>query len=350
MTQVNMNYSPQGSAAPPAAPVSDERWHRVRSTGRFILFKEAGATKAWYGVLMLGAITAWLGLVGYRALAQAGSVWAALSAARGRTFGPALLVFIAVILLAERLWPAVPRPLFSRAQLVDASYLGMFAVVVLPLLTLVETGFAHEITQHASFLVLGHLALVPQVVVSGLILVGIDAMNWGAHVANHRSLTLWRLHALHHSQEDLSVLTTFRTHPLVHTSYLPSLFPALILGASGTVPAIAIVAYSCLVTLPHANLRWTFGPLGRVFVSPAYHRLHHAASPIDERGTVNFGFVLVGWDQLIHRAAFPNGVPVATGIAGRPVPVEQSDPTSAAPRIMLAQLAQPFAVRSKTDG
>ena len=90
---------------------------------------------------------------------------------------------------------------------------------------------------------------------------GIDAMNWAAHVANHRSLTLWRLHALHHSQEDMSVLTTFRTHPLVHASYLPSLLPALILGASGTVPAVAIIVYGCLITLPHANLRWRFGPL-----------------------------------------------------------------------------------------
>jgi sterol desaturase/sphingolipid hydroxylase (fatty acid hydroxylase superfamily) len=354
MTQINSNYSFQRSPLRPSthdAPPSSERWARLRSAVRFILFKEAGPTKAWYGVLLLGAVSTWLGVVGYRAIANAGSVWAALSAARGRTVGPALIVFIAVILLAERFWPAVPRPFLSRAHLVDAGYLAIFAVVVLPLLTLVETGFAQEINQHASFLVLGRMALLPQVIVSGLILIGIDAMNWGAHVANHRSLTLWRLHALHHSQEDLSVLTTFRTHPLVHASYLPSLFPALILGASGTVPAVAIVIYSCLVTLPHANLRWTFGPLGRVFVSPAYHRLHHAASPVDERGTVNFGFVLVGWDQLIHRAAFPTGgTPINTGIYGRPVPVEQSGSALATPRVMLSQLAQPFMVRSKTDG
>jgi len=133
-------------------------------------------------------------------------------------------------------------------------------------------------------------------------------------------------------------------------SYLPSLFPALILGASGTVPAVAILVYSCLITLPHANLRWTFGRLGRVFVSPSYHRLHHAASFIDDRGTVNFGFVLVCWDQMIHRAAFPTGVPVATGISGRPVPIEQTGSALATPKVMLAQLAQPFMVHSKTDG
>jgi sterol desaturase/sphingolipid hydroxylase (fatty acid hydroxylase superfamily) len=352
MTEVNSNYAFQGSAGRSSSDVAtSSAVERLRALGRFILFKEAGPTKAWFGVLFLGGVTTWFGVVGYRVLASEGSVSAALSSARGRTVGPALIVFIAVILIAERFWPAVLRPMFSRAQVVDAVYLVIFAIVVLPLLTLVETGFAQEIDQHASFLVLGRLPLGSQVVASGLILIGIDAMNWGAHVANHRSLTLWRLHALHHSQEDLSVLTTFRTHPLVHASYLPSLFPALILGASGTVPAVAIVAYSCLVTLPHANLRWTFGPLGRVFVSPAYHRLHHAASYIDDRGTVNFGFVLVGWDQLIHRAAFPTGgTPVATGINGRPVPVEQSVSVLGTPRVVLAQLAQPFAVHATTDG
>ena len=101
-------------------------------------------------------------------------------------------------------------------------------------------------------------------------------MNWVAHVANHRSVSLWRLHALHHSQEEMSVFTTFRTHPLVHATYLGALLPALVLGASGSVPAAALVIYGCLVALPHANLPWRFGVLGRVFVSPAYHRLHHA--------------------------------------------------------------------------
>jgi sterol desaturase/sphingolipid hydroxylase (fatty acid hydroxylase superfamily) len=324
---------------------------RIRRLVNVVLVKEAGATKAWYGVLGLAALCAWLGYVGVRTLMSAGDLASALSSARGRTVGPILLVFIGVILLAEQLWPAVRRRLFSRAQMVDAAYLAIFAVVVLPLLTLVETGFAVETSEHAHFLELGRLPLGSQVVVAGLILIGIDAMNWAAHVANHRSLTLWRLHALHHSQEDMSVLTTFRTHPLVHASYLPSLLPALVLGASGAVPAIAIMIYGCLITLPHANLRWRFGPLGRIFVSPAYHRLHHAAIFIDDRGTVNFGFVLVCWDQLIHRAVFPTrSTPIATGISGRPVPVEQARSAAAAPLVVMAQLAQPFTRRARTDG
>ena len=311
-----------------------------------------GATRhrAWSGVVAVAAAVGWLGFVGTRSLIGAGNLTTALATAQGRTVGPALIAVVAALLVAERLWPAVPRPFLARAHLVDAGYLVLFAVVVVPLLTLVETGFAVEMTRHARFLIVGHLPLVPQVVVVGAILVGIDAMNWGAHVANHRSGSLWRLHGLHHSQEDMSVLTTFRTHPLVHATYLGALLPALILGASGAVPAAALIAYGCLVTLPHANLPWTFGPLGRIVVSPAYHRLHHARVPLGARGTVNFGFVLVCWDRLSRRALFPTpGQLVATGIAGRPVPVEQS-PGSGVCRVVFTQLAQPFRIHSPMDG
>ena len=299
---------------------------------------------------MLGGV-AWLGVVGVITLVGSGDLSSALATAQGRTVGPALVVVVAILFLAERLWPAVRRPVLARAHVVDAGYLVLFALVVVPLLTLVETGFAVEVGRHARFLLVSRLTLVPRVVVVAVILVGIDAMNWAAHVANHHSASLWRLHALHHSQEDMSVLTTFRTHPLVHATYLGALLPALVLGASGTVPGVALIVYGCLVTLPHANLGWGLGPFGRVVVSPAYHRLHHARDAIDPRGTVNFGFVLVCWDQLARRALFPTaGPPIGTGIAGRTVPIEQCASGRGAVRVLRAQLGQPFRMGASMDG
>jgi len=291
-----------------------------------------------------------LAVVGLRALSSGHELAGALWAAQGQTIGPVLIGVVVVVFVAERQWPAVRRPAFAPAHLVDAGYLVLFALVA-PFVTLVNTGFAVTIQRHASFLVLGHLPLVPQVVVVAAILVGMDAMNWAAHVANHRAAPLWRFHALHHSQEDMSVFTTFRTHPLAHASYLPVLVPALVLGASGTVPAAAVIAYGCFVTLPHANLRWTLGPLGRFLVSPAYHRLHHARVPVAGRNAVNFGFVLVCWDRLAGFAVQPSkGAPVATGIAGRPVPIEQNAAASAVPGVVAAQLLQPLQLRSALDG
>jgi len=138
---------------------------------------------------------------------------------------------------------------------------------------------------------------------------------------------------------------------MAHASYLPALIPALVLEASGSVPAAALIAYGCFVTLPHANLRWTFGPLGRVLVSPAYHRLHHASLPVDGRPVVNLGFVLVCWDRLAGCAAHPSGDdPVPTGIGGRSVPIEQTGPATSVPRVVLDQLLQPFKRRAGLEG
>jgi sterol desaturase/sphingolipid hydroxylase (fatty acid hydroxylase superfamily) len=173
-------------------------------------------------------------------------------------------------------------------------------------------------------------------------LIAMDLCNWLAHVADHRFGALWRIHALHHSQEELSVLTSFRAHPLMHTTgFVLATVPVLALTGAHPLAPILITVYVCLGTLPHANVRWSYGPLGRVVVSPAYHRLHHA---LEGRQEINLGVVLTAWDVLAGRARFPApGRPsCATGLAGRPVPVEQQERTGPSAWLLLRQLAQPF--------
>jgi len=99
---------------------------------------------------------------------------------------------------------------------------------------------------------------------------------------------------------------------------------------------VLITIYVCLGTLQHANLRWTFGPAGRVLVSPAYHRLHLAPDTQE----VNLGVVLTTWDVVAGLARFPSpaGAVGRTGLDGRPVPVEQDGPAGSA----LLILAEPF--------
>ena len=168
-----------------------------------------------------------------------------------------------------------------------------------------------------------------------------DGCNWLAHYADHRFEALWRVHALHHSQEELSVLTSFRAHPLSHLPgfMLAAVPPFVLLGSRGA--PVLISLYVCLGTIPHANLDWSYGPLGRVLVSPAYHRLHHA---VDADVGRNLGVVLTVWDVLVGRADFPApGGPVRkTGLRGRPVPVEQAEAARWRPEMLVAQLAEPF--------
>ena len=77
-----------------------------------------------------------------------------------------------------------------------------------------------------------------------------------------------------------------------------------------------------------------------VLVSPAYHRLHHSADSPD----VDLGVVLTVWDHLARIAQRPQRgrSPCATGLAGRPVPVEQAGARSGAAGIMGRQLMEPF--------
>jgi sterol desaturase/sphingolipid hydroxylase (fatty acid hydroxylase superfamily) len=120
--------------------------------------------------------------------------------------------------------------------------------------------------------------------------------------------------------------------------------PVLLLAGAHPLAPVLITVYVCLGTLPHTNVRWSYGPLGRVLVSPAYHRQHHA---IEGQQEANLGVVLTVWDVLAGRARFPvkGAAPCATGLAGRPVHVEQGDEETgrAAPlRLLARQLAQPF--------
>jgi sterol desaturase/sphingolipid hydroxylase (fatty acid hydroxylase superfamily) len=331
--------------APRPAPLV--RAPAARSTRSARSARSQGVFVAAIGLTVAAAS---LTLIGWLALAGAGDLVPAVRDAQIRMVGPFLVAAVAAIFLAERLWPAVPRRALARAHVVDAGYLLMFAIVG-PFVTLLNTGFAVVIERHFHFLMVHRLPLVPHVAIVVATVVWIDGMNWAAHVANHRITAIWRFHALHHSQEEMSVLTTFRTHPLAHVSYLPALIPALVLEASGTVPPIVLIAYGCFVTLPHANLPWDFGPFGRFLVSPAYHRLHHSRGPVAGRAAVNFGFVLVIWDQLAGCAAHPSGIrAIPTGIAGRPVPIEQSARSGSVPKVVVEQLVQPFRLRAATDG
>ena len=104
---------------------------------------------------------------------------------------------------------------------------------------------------------------------------------------------------------------------------------------------MVLAIYACLGALPHANVRWTYGRACRILVSPAYHRIHHSATG---RLDINLGTVFAVWDVLSRRAVFPaRGRAVAeTGLAGRPVPVEQVGRWPRLIRTMLIQLAEPF--------
>jgi sterol desaturase/sphingolipid hydroxylase (fatty acid hydroxylase superfamily) len=307
-----------------AMPERLTRWRRLCSTS----FAVAGLT----------ALILWAALAD---LLRQGRLESVLSSGRAELAAPLLIALVVAAGICERIWPAERRPVLARGHVQDACYLALHAIVVIPLMTLLSVGAATLIGEHARWIELRSTAQWPGWLLVPLTIVAMDFANWLAHYADHRLDALWRFHALHHSQEELSVLTSFRAHPLMHTTgFILATIPVVVLMPARAIAPVLITIYVCIGTLQHANLRWTFGPLGRVIVSPAYHRLHHAR----ENQAVNLGVVLTIWDVLARRAAFPARADAVgrTGLDGRPVPVEQDASSGPALRLLAEQLIEPF--------
>jgi sterol desaturase/sphingolipid hydroxylase (fatty acid hydroxylase superfamily) len=264
-----------------------------------------------------------------------------MSGLRVVLIGPLTLVALGVFLVVERLRPAQRRPMFARGYRQDFMWTVFNALIVVPLTVALTLSFSDVVHRSLPWLVVGQIGVVPHWVFIAVIFVAMDGLNWFAHLANHRVRVLWRFHELHHSQEDMNVLTVFRTHPLIHVSYLIALLPGIVLVANGAMPTTLLVVYGAAVAFAHSNTNLGFGPLGRIFVSPNFHRIHHM---LDGPQDVNLGFALTIWDQLFHRAVFPTAETIRTdtGLPGRPMIVEQAGERPHHLSVFAAQLVAPF--------
>lgn len=138
-----------------------------------------------------------------------------------------------------------------------------------------------------------------------------DFVNYWLHRAQHQFHWWWQLHALHHSQRQMTLWSDTRNH-LLDDVLMDAVFVLLArLVGVGPGQFVALVAISQLVeSFSHANVRLWFGPwLERVLVSPRFHRRHHAIGIGHEaeggRGTLggcNFAVLFPIWDQLFGTA------------------------------------------------
>jgi sterol desaturase/sphingolipid hydroxylase (fatty acid hydroxylase superfamily) len=325
-----MNAEP-GPVALPAAPAPAAQAAPARAT--------AHARRLYLPTIAVALAAAWLSWRGWAEFGESGPA-RSIRTGEIQLAGPAVLAFVAVVFLIEQIRPAQRRPVLARGHLLDMTYFLAYAMVVVPLIVLIGAGFSSELARHAPWLVLPRISGIPGWCFVVPALLAIDALDWLAHLGNHRITSLWRLHAVHHSQEELSILTTFRAHPLVHVSFLISAVPVVAIASNAVTPTAVFTAYACLGALPHANVRWSYGKVGAVMISPAYHRIHHRATG---RLDINLGTVFTIWDVLSRRAVFPAGrAPVVTGLSGRPVPVEQSGDRPRFARTFLTQWVEPF--------
>ncbi len=135
------------------------------------------------------------------------------------------------------------------------------------------------------------------VLVSVLIL---DLVIYWQHVLFHAVPILWRLHRMHHADQEFDVTTGARFHPIeIVLSMIIKLSVVTVLGT----PAISVLVFELLLNATamfnHSNIHMPLG-LDRVMrwlvVTPDMHRVHH--SVIVRETNSNFGFNLPWWDRL----------------------------------------------------
>jgi sterol desaturase/sphingolipid hydroxylase (fatty acid hydroxylase superfamily) len=148
-----------------------------------------------------------------------------------------------------------------------------------------------------------------------------DAVDYAIHRAQHGVNGWWQLHALHHSQRQMTMWSDNRNHLLDDVLRDSMLVVVALLVGIAPAQYVAVVALTQLLeSLAHANVRLSFGPvLGRVLVSPRFHRLHHAIGVGHESqgagslGGHNFAVLFPVWDLLFGTARF-DGREGPTGI------------------------------------
>lgn len=146
-----------------------------------------------------------------------------------------------------------------------------------------------------------------------------DAVDYFYHRAQHRFAWFWSLHAVHHSQRQMTMWSDNRNHLL--DSVLRSIVFVLVSKLIGVPPGqfILIVVLSQLVeSYSHANIRMSFGKIGeRLLVSPKFHRYHHSIeydeSTAGPAHGHNFAVLFPIWDILFGTARYNTGY-AKTGI------------------------------------
>jgi sterol desaturase/sphingolipid hydroxylase (fatty acid hydroxylase superfamily) len=210
-------------------------------------------------------------------------------------------------LLPRRIWLHPSHLIDVQLFLVSRIFAAVGLIGALTLTTLVAASVASFVpapliaAQALSPLLLAFLLWLPT-----------DFATYWVHRIYHRWDVIWPLHAVHHSAEVMTPVTTYRQHPLamllttLAQSAIVGIVQGLLIGTLGPGTEIAmiaginaffVVANAGLAALHHSHVWLSYGPtLEHLFISPAQHQIHHSRDPAHHDR--NFGNSLALWDWM----------------------------------------------------
>jgi sterol desaturase/sphingolipid hydroxylase (fatty acid hydroxylase superfamily) len=262
----------------------------------------------------------------------------------GSTFSLASLAFafcVASGFLALRHWrrrrrlaiTAIVRAIFSKKIIIAPSTkadIGYFLINTFALGGLI--GWAALSTQSVAALVLAELKthfgardpvaapeLFLRASITLMLFLAYEFGYWLDHYLKHRIPALWEFHKTHHTAQRLTPLTVWRVHPIdtlvfgnilaiviglvagVGTYLLGEETSPYVIDGVNVVLVAFVYAY---VHLQHSQFWIPFpGALGRIFMSPAHHQIHHSIDPAHFNS--NLGSCLAIWDWIFGTLRVP---------------------------------------------
>ena len=207
-------------------------------------------------------------------------------------------LFLLLLFLAERWWPAAPVPASgaSKPRLVKNLSLWACNVLASLLIVLPVTLFA---SHHASF---WWSDWVPPWSWLLLDLLLLDLWIYWWHRASHRIGFLWRFHRVHHLDRWLDVTSAVRFHfgEVILSALARAVFIVLF-----AIPISSVIVFESLVLIftafHHSNLRLSpcleYG-LSLLIITPSIHWVHHHVRQSDTDS--NYGTLCSFWDRLFR--------------------------------------------------
>ena len=229
--------------------------------------------------------------------------------------------FAVFFIAAERLWPLVPgQTVWRRGTGTDLLLSLLNPLVAQPASAYLTAAIVSAVLSAtgASFLDARRAAVAaqpPWVQFLGATVLADLAAYWKHRLFHLR--WLWPFHAVHHSATEVDWLTNDRDHPVqLLATYLVGSVVLVLAGLSPEMIGVQALLRRFYSLYTHANLRWSYGALNRIFVSPALHRWHHAK---DARlAGRNFAVVFSLFDVLFGTYCLPeHEQPAAFGVADR---------------------------------
>ena len=202
---------------------------------------------------------------------------------------------------------AMPETRLNLAwYFLDALFIAPVVGIAVAALRFIVDTFSLAVIDPSSWERLGPLPTIVLAVFIG------DFVSYWRHRLEHTPW-LWPAHAIHHSDTQMTWLTLARFHPVNRlVTAVVDIFVLAMLGF----PIWALVANELVRhyygEFVHSDFPWTYGPLRRVFVSPAMHQWHHAR---DIRGAgSNFSTVFSIFDQAFGTYYMPGVCNVPLGV------------------------------------